>query len=63
MAEAAAGRDRFSYTAGWGVLHAEERMFPVDVSDWPVKIGPERQLFLDDYLIARREGLLPEAKS
>jgi hypothetical protein len=32
-------------------------MHPVDVSDWPVKIDSRRQLFLDDYLIAARDGL------
>ena len=32
-------------------------MFPVDVSDWPVKLDASRQLFVDDYLIASRDGL------
>lgn len=46
----------FDYGAAWGVLQSERRMFPVDVSDWPVKIDARRQLFLDDYLIAERVG-------
>ena len=32
-------------------------MFPVDVSDWPVKLNSHRQLFIDDYLIADNRGL------
>jgi hypothetical protein len=41
----------------WGVLHADDLMHPVDVSDWPVKLDSHRQLLLDDYLIASREGV------
>jgi hypothetical protein len=41
----------------WGVLHSDRLMHPVDVSGWPVKIDASRQLFVDDYLIAEREGL------
>ena len=54
-----AGRaiDGSPYPECWGVLHSDRLMFPVDVSDWPVAIDARRQLFLDDYLIAAREGL------
>src|SRR5687767_11715818 len=41
----------------WGVFHSDLLMHPVDVSDWPVKLASRRQLFLDDYLIAARDGL------
>lgn len=41
----------------WGNLNSELLMFPVTVADWPVQLGKTRQLFLDDYLVARREGL------
>jgi hypothetical protein len=41
----------------WGVLDSDRLMFPVDVSDWPVKIDSRRQLLIDDYLIANNSGL------
>ena len=30
---------------------------PVDVQDWPALIGPESQLFVDDYLVAARANV------
>ena len=36
----------------WRNLANEHVVYPLDMSDMPVKIGPERQLFLDNYLIA-----------
>jgi hypothetical protein len=36
----------------WRNLANERVMFPLDMKDMPVKIGRERQLFLDNYLIA-----------
>ncbi len=36
----------------WRNLANERVMFPLDMKDMPVKIGGERQLFLDNYLIA-----------
>ncbi len=44
--------DRSLYPKAYGVLADEHLMFPVDMADWPVKITTERQLFVDDYLIA-----------
>ena len=49
--------DRSMYPKAYGVLGNEHLMFPVDMSDWPVKIDTTRQLFIDDYLIASSEGL------
>ena len=49
--------DRSFYPKAYGVLGDERLMYPVDMSDWPVKITSERQLFLDDYLIASRSKL------
>jgi hypothetical protein len=49
--------DGSAFPYSWGVLHSDRLMHPVDVSDWPVKIDSSRQLFVDDYLIAEREGL------
>ena len=49
--------DGSAFPECWGVLHSERLMFPLDVSDWPVKIDGARQLFVDDYLIASRDGL------
>jgi hypothetical protein len=45
------------FPASWGVFHSDLLMHPVDVSDWPVKLDSKRQLFLDDYLIAAKDGL------
>ena len=42
----------------WGVLATERFMYPVDMADWPMQITSERQLFLDDYLIAECAGLV-----
>ena len=49
--------DRSFYPKAYGILGDEHLMHPVDMSDWPVKITSERQLFLDDYLIAKRSKL------
>ena len=50
--------DRGLYPEAYGVLANEHLMFPIDQSDWPVKIDQSRQLFVDDYLIARRQDLV-----
>ena len=49
--------DQKLYPKAYGVLANERLMFPVDMSDWPVKIDTTRQLFIDDYLIASSKGL------
>ena len=49
--------DRALYPKAYGALANEHLMFPVDQSDWPVKIGQDRQLFVDDFLIASRKGV------
>jgi len=49
--------DRSLYPRAYGVLANEHLMFPVDQSDWPVKIDHTRQLFVDDFLIASRKGI------
>jgi len=41
----------------WRNLANESVMFPLDMKDMPVKIGKERQLFLDNYLIAESQHL------
>ena len=50
--------DRLLYPEAYGILANEKLMSPVDMSAWPVKIGPEHQLFVDDYLIAEMTGLV-----
>jgi hypothetical protein len=40
------------FPKAYGVLGSERLMFPVDVASWPVKLGKERQLFVDGYLVA-----------
>lgn len=41
----------------WRNLAHEQVMFPLAMKDMPVKIGRERQLFLDNYLIAESENV------
>jgi len=41
----------------YGVLSTERLMYPVDMADWPLKITSERQLFVDDFLLASAKGL------
>ncbi|MBN2292750.1 MAG: hypothetical protein JXM70_10015 [Pirellulales bacterium] len=45
------------YPKAYGVLAGERLMYPVDMSDWPVKIDNTRQLFVDDYLVASMENI------
>ena len=45
------------YPKAYGVLSDEHLMFPVDMSDWPVRIDGSHQLFVDDYLIASKNGV------
>ena len=45
------------YPAGYLAMGDRLLMHPVNVGDWPVVIGPKRELFIDDYLVAERKGL------
>ncbi len=45
------------FPKSYGLLANEHLMYPVDMSDWPIKIDGARQLFVDDYLIASTVGL------
>ncbi len=49
--------DRTLFPKAYGILANESLYFPVDLSDWPVKIDHAHQLFLDDYLIAGQTNL------
>ena len=44
--------DRELYPRAYGYLTSDHLIYPVDVSDWPLKINERHQLFVDDYLIA-----------
>lgn len=44
----------------WRNLAHEQVMYPLDMRDMPVRIGPERQLFLDNYLIAEAQHVTRE---
>mgnify|MGYP003329306930 CR=1 FL=1 len=50
----------------YDILWREAGLFPVDMSDMPVALGPERQFFIDDYLIesltGTRQALNPAEK-
>ena len=50
--------DRSLSPKGYGTLASERLMYPVEMADWPVKISRERQLFIDDHLIADRTNLM-----
>ena len=45
------------FPEAYGILSNDRLMYPVDVSNWPLKVDARRQLFVDDYLIASAEGL------
>ena len=49
--------DRSLYPRAYGIVANENLMYPVDMSDWPVKIDRSRQLFVDDYLIATASNI------
>ncbi|MCH7685967.1 MAG: hypothetical protein IH899_04675 [Planctomycetes bacterium] len=49
--------DQSLFPQAYGILGNEHLMFPVDMSDWPVKIDSSHQLFVDDYLIASTENV------
>jgi hypothetical protein len=38
-----------------GSLSAQDAR--IDLRDWPVKVGPEMQLFVDDFLVAQQTGI------
>ena len=44
----------------WRHVANEQVMFPLDMRDIPVRIGPHRQLFLDNYLIAEAKHVTRE---
>src|SRR5262245_9040155 len=46
------------FPKAYGVLGNERLMFPVDMAQWPVKLGRTRQLFVDNYLIASAAGVI-----
>jgi hypothetical protein len=45
------------FPKAYGILANEKLMFPMDMSDWPVRIDSSHQLFVDEYLIAVRKNL------
>ena len=49
--------DRTLYPKAYGAIADEHLMFPMDMSEWPLKIDRSHQLFLDDYLIASTENI------
>jgi len=57
--ERAAGTatDRGLFPKAYGILANEKLMYPVDMSDWPLKIDSTHQLFVDDYLLAAVENV------
>lgn len=45
------------FPQAYGILGRSEYLFPVDLGDWPLKVGTERQLFVDDFLVKSMSGL------
>ena len=45
------------FPRSYAVVDNERLMYPVDMADWPVKLGGERQLFVDNYLVAAASGV------
>jgi len=50
--------DQDQLRVAWRNLANEQVMFPLDMKDVPVEIGSERQLLLDNYLIAGAEHVM-----
>ena len=61
--------DQRLFPKAYGILANEKLMYPVDMSEWPVKIDSTHQLFIDDYACALRtrppehSGYLPFSAS
>ena len=55
--------DKSLFPKAYGVLANEHLLYPIDQSDWPVKIDNTRQLFLDDYLIASLDNVQRKVNS
>ena len=41
----------------YSILWREAGLFPVDMGEMPVRLGQERQFFVDDYLIAHAHNI------
>jgi len=52
--------DRDRFPEAYSILTSERIMFPDKEADLPLRIGTERQLFIDDYLIASLSKLTRE---
>lgn len=50
--------DESLFMDSYAILGMERLMHPIDMADWPLKITAERQLFVDDYLLASAEGVI-----
>ncbi len=49
--------DQNQLTLTWRNLANEQVMFPLVMANMPVKIGQERQLFVDNYLVAKEDNI------
>jgi hypothetical protein len=49
--------DRDRFPEAYSILTSDHIMFPGNVTNWPMKIDPKRQLFIDDYCISSTENL------
>ena len=52
--------DESLYMEAYGMPSSERLMYPVDMVDWPLRITSERQLFVDDFLVASSSRLTRE---
>ena len=56
--ESPATVDWSAFPTGYGVLLNERYQFPMDLALWRMKIDRSRQLFVDDYLVAHKQGIV-----
>lgn len=49
--------DESLFPEAYGIMGSEPLLYPVDLSEWPVKIDRSHQLFVDDYLIASTSNI------
>ena len=52
--------DRNHFPEAYSILTSDRVMFPDNTTDWPLKIDATHQLFIDDYVMSKIEGLTRE---
>ena len=55
--------DWSAFPEGYGILLNERYQFPLDLALWRMKIDRTRQLFIDDHMVAHKDGIVRETHS